>query len=181
MEVEEIIRHDEWLKSQTFDFALLILKETARFSFKVSPVCLLKKEETDILEREKNIVVGFGTSQLWFIEYNKLLGGKLKSASLITPELISNKSALILGFTEGDLEKDMIDGYFKTFFDIFPGIEKCMENYDFVCNFTEDIMKTIVGNIAVKISNSGYKNDDQDVAAFLGKLTFIIIILCTIY
>jgi hypothetical protein len=139
------------------------------------------KEETDILEREKNIVVGFGTSQIWFIEYNKMLGGKLKSASLITPELISNKSALILGFTEGNLEKDMIDGYFKTFFDIFPGIEKCMENHDFVCNFTEDIMKTIVGNIAVKISNSGYKKDDQDVAAFLGKLTFIIIILCTIY
>ena len=133
----------------------------------------------DFLERENNIVVRFGTSQIWFIEYNKLLGGKLKSASLITPEFISNISALIWRFNEGNLEKDMIDGYFKTFFDIFPGIEICRENYDFVCNVTEDAMETIIRNIALKISNSGGKNDEQDVGAFLGQSTFIILILCT--
>ena len=180
MEVDEIIIHEEYFISGSFDFALLTLKQPARFSFKVSPVCLPKKEEIVILERENNIVIGFGTSHIWFIEYNKLLGGKLKTASLITPDLISNKSALIWGFTEGNLEKDMIDGYFKTFVDIFPGIEICMENYEFVCNITEDIMKTIVGNIALKINNSGSKNDGQDVGAFLGQLTFIIRILCTL-
>ena len=168
MEVDEIIIHEEYFISGSFDFALLTLKQPARFSFKVSPVCLPKKEEIVILERENNIVIGFGTSHIWFIEYNKLLGGKLKTASLITPDLISNKSALIWGFTEGNLEKDMIDGYFKIFIDLFPGIEICIENYEFVCNMTEDTMKTIIRNMEIKIRNSGSRIENYNVKAFLG-------------
>ena len=168
MEVEEIIIHEEWFQSRSFDCSLLILKQPARFSFKVSPVCLPNQNEIDLLERENNVVVGFGTSHIWFIEYNKLLGGKLKSAPMITPELISNKSALIRGLTEGNLEKDIIDGYFKTFIDLFPGIEICIENYEFVCNMTEDILKTIIKNIEIKIRNSGSNNDNYNVKDFLG-------------
>ena len=168
MEVEEIIIHEEWFQSRSFDCSLLILKQPARFSFKVSPVCLPNQNEIDLLERENNVVVGFGTSHIWFIEYNKLLGGKLKSAPMITPELISNKSALIRGLTEGNLEKDIIDGYFKTFIDLFPGIEICIENYEFVCNMTEDILKTIIKNIEIKIRNSGSNNENYNVKDFLG-------------
>ena len=168
MEIEEIIIHEEWFKSSSFDCSLLILKKAARFSFEVSPVCLPKQKEIDLLERENNIVVGFGTSHIWFIEYNKLLGGKLKPAPMITPELISNKSALIWGLTEGNLEKDMIDGYFKTFTDLFPGIEMCITNYEFVCNMTEDTMETIIRNIEIKIRNSGSENEHYNVEAFLG-------------
>ena len=176
MEVAQFIAPRKWYKLGTHDFSLLILKETTRFSFKVSPVCLPKIEEIDSLERDNNIVVGFGTSNIWFIEYNKLLGRKIDSVSMITPDLISNKSALIWGFTEGNLEKDIVDGYFKTLFEIFPGFEICVENYDFVCNMTEDIRKSIVENIAKKIVDSGNKND---VGEFLGQLTFITLILCT--
>jgi len=167
MEVEEIIIHEGYSKSMFYDVSLLILKERARFSFEVSPVCLPKKEEIDILEKENNIVVGFGTTHIWFIVYNTLLGGNLKSASLISPELISNKSALIWGFTEGNLEKEIIDGYFENFIDLFPGIEICIENYDFVCNITEDIMKTIIRNMEMKIMNSGSNIENYNVPAFL--------------
>ena len=135
MEVEEIILHDEWGKGsflRFFDFALLILKTPVRFSLYISPVCLPKKEEIDILESGENIVIGFGTSKIWYIEYNKLLGGKLQPASLIPPDLLFNKSALITEFTEGNLEKNIIDGYFRTFTDLFPGIEICVKNYDFL-------------------------------------------------
>ena len=176
MEVDEIILHDEWRKSRRrfFDFALLILKHHARFSLYISPVCLPKKEEIDILERGRNIVVGFGTSKIWYIEYNKLMGGKLKSASLIPPDLLFNKSALTTGFTEGNLEKNIIDGYFRTFTELFPGIEICVKNYEFVCNITKDTLETILRNMELKIRNSGTKNENKDVQDFLGKSCFII-------
>ena len=128
----------------------------------------------DIFERAENIIVGFGTSKIWFVEYNKLLGGKLESASLLTPELFSNKSSLILGFTEGKLEKNIIDGYFKTFSEIFPGIEICLKNYEIVCNITEQLMEIILRNMEEKIRNSGTKTENPDVQDFLGESTFII-------
>ena len=90
-----------------------------------------------------------------------------------------NKSALIWVFSEGNLKKDMIDGYFKTFIEIFPGIEICIENYEFVCNMTEDTMKTIIRNMEIKIRNSESKNKNHNVEAFLGRLNFIILILCS--
>ena len=96
---------------------------------------------------------------------------------MMTPDLMSNKSALIWGFTEGTLEKDIIDDFYKTFVEIFPGIEVCLKNYDIVCNMTEDMMKTIVENIAEKIRNSGHKDD---IGAFLGQLTFILTFTITI-
>ena len=97
MEVDEIIIREEWITkngkiSMSYDCSLLFLKESAKFSWKFSPFCLPIKEQIYILERRKNIVVGFGASNIWFIEYNRLLGGKLKSASMITPKIVSNKS-----------------------------------------------------------------------------------------
>jgi hypothetical protein len=187
MEVEEIILHDKWEKdsfSKFFDFALLILKTPARFSLYISPVCLPKKAEIDILERGENIVVGFGISKIWYIEYSKLLGGKLQPASLIPPDLLFNNSAIITGFTEGNLEKNIIDGYFRTFTDLFPGIETCVKNYEFVCNITEDMIETIIRNMETKIRSSGNKNEKHDVQDFLGQSSFIICMqlpLCTFF
>ena len=177
MKVEEIIIHEEWLNSGSFDFSLMILKKPARFSVKVSPVCLPKKDEIDILERGENTVVGFGSTKIWFIEYNKLMGGQLKPASLTPPALLFNNSALIAGFTEGNLEEKIINGYFKTFIDLFPGIEICLENYEFVCNITQETRKIIIRNMETKIGNSGAKNENHEVQYFLGQSTLIIWLL----
>ena len=165
------------MKGVTYDFSLFILKKPVKFSKTVSPLCLPNKQEIDILEKKENIVVGFGISKIWFIEYKRLLGGEMEPAPLINPELFRNHSALIAAFTEGDYEKNMIDGYFKTFIDLFPGMERCMDNHDFVCNMDSELIDEIIRNMEQKIRNSGTKNENKDVEAFLGKYASIVVIL----
>jgi hypothetical protein len=174
MDVEDIILHDKWgFDGETYDFSLFILKKPAKFSKTVSPACLPNEKEIYEIERKENIVVGFGDSKIWFIEYKKLLGGEMEPAPLIDPELFQNHSALISAFTEGDYEKNMIDQYFKTFVGLFPGMEKCLDKHDFVCNMDSEMMETIIRNMEQKIRNSGSKNENKDVEAFLGQYTSI--------
>ena len=172
LEVKEIIQHDEFsLATVLYDFSLFILRDPARLSRAVSPVCLPHKYEVDEVERKENILIGFGTSKVWFMEYKKLLGGKLQSASLIPPEVYSNKSAAISAFTNDDFHKNVLDGYFETFIKLFPGIEKCINKYEFVCEITDQKLDVIASNIKEKIHKSGSINEDNDVAEFLGQFT----------
>ena len=95
----------------------------------------------------------------------------MQSASLIPPEVYSNKSAAILAFTNDDFHKNVLDGYFETFIELFPGIEKCINKYEFVCEITDQMLDVIASNIKEKIHKSGSINEDNDVAEFLGQFT----------
>ena len=46
----------------------------------------------------------------------------MKKSTVIPPEIYSNEAALISAFSSADFEKNMIDNYFQTFIDSFPGI-----------------------------------------------------------
>ena len=174
LDIKEMIGHEEWNgyvefgKEPVFDFALVILKNPVIFSKKISPLCLSMKEESGRFEREENILVGLGASQIWYLEYDKLLGGNLEKASLIPIEMFANTSALMEAFSTDNFEEKMVQRYFKTFANIFPGIGFCIEKYEFVCKITDEIMDTIVRNIKSNIETSGADNNDQDVQAFLG-------------
>ena len=150
------------------DFALFILKNPVKFSKTVSPLCLPMKEELERIESEENILVGFGASQIWYLGYDKLLGGKLETTSLIPIEMFANSSAIMDDFRTDNYEEEILQRYFKTFAEIFPGIDSCIKNYKFVCKITDEMLDNIVANIKSKIEKSGTKNDDQDVQAFLG-------------
>ena len=131
------------------------------------------KGELERIESEEYILVGFGGSQIWYLEYDKLLGGKLEKASLFPIEMFSNTSAIMEAFRTDNFEEKLLQRYFKTFAEIFPGIGTCIKNYEFVCKITDEMLDNIVENIKSKIEKSGTKNVDQDVQAFLSKLISI--------
>ena len=136
MKVKEVIIHEEFSVTQNnllYDLSLFILKESARLSRAVSPVCLPNINEVEVLETKENILIGFGTSKVWFLEYKKLLGGKLESASLIPPEISANKSTILSGLTNDEFHENVVHGYFKTLIELFPGIKICIRKYEFIC------------------------------------------------
>ena len=55
----------------------------------------------------------------------------------------------------------------------FPGVETCIQNYEFVCNITSQTFDAIMKNIAQKIHNSGIRKEKNDVEAFLGQYFYI--------
>ena len=87
--------------------------------------------------------------------------------------MYANTEAIMEAFRTDNFEEELVQKYFQTFAEIFPGIDICIENHEFVCNITEEIMDNIVENIKSKIEKSGTKNVDQDVQAFLSKLISI--------
>ena len=175
IKVKEIIKHQEFSRTTAiYDFSLLILKDPARLSRAVSPVCLPNTNEAEILERKENILIGFGTSKVWFLEYKKLLGGKLESASLIPPEISANKSTIVEALTNDEFHENLVHGYFITLIELFPGIEICIRKYEFICEITDQTLDDITRNIEKTILMSGNSNDNDDVAEFLGLFTFIV-------
>ena len=93
-EVKEVIVHEKYDKdTDVYDFALFILEDPERLSRKISLVCLPDIKEIGTLETKENILIGFGNSKIWFLEYEKLLGRKLISVSLMTPEMFDNPQA----------------------------------------------------------------------------------------
>ena len=72
VDIKELIAHEDWNEdwSKTkppaiFDFALIILKNPVKFSKTISILCLPMKGELARIEREENIMVGSGGSQIW--------------------------------------------------------------------------------------------------------------------
>ena len=92
--------------------------------------------------------------------------------------MYSNKSAVISAFTNDDFHKNVLDGYFETFIKLFPGIEKCINKYEFVCEITDQMLDVIASNIKEKIHKSGSINEDNDVAEFLGQFTSKVWLRC---
>ena len=117
--IKEIITHPQHeLATLLFDFALFILKSPVKMSKIVSPVCLPHPDEFDIIERKKNILIGFGLSRMWFQYYNELRGGVLEIAQLIPLEIVQNETALIDKLEESNFQENIIKGFFKTFLEL---------------------------------------------------------------
>ena len=177
--VSEIIKHPLYddhrdIQILFFDFALFILETPVKISMIVSPVCLPLPKEFDTLEKENNILIGFGLTRMWFQLYNELLGGELKRAPLIPAEILFNGNLIINKLEQPNFQKNIIDGYFKTLKDIFPGIEACIDDkYDIVrqCLYGAK-NEEIVMNIANKISNTGRDMEEEVVKQFLGFYAF---------
>ena len=89
---------------------------------------------------------------------------------MISPEFFSNP----IIFANEDFQNRVIQGFFETFTDLFPGVEKCIQNYEFVCNITSQTFDAIMKNIAQKIHNSGIRKEKNDVEAFLGQYFYIL-------
>ena len=126
--VKEIIKHPQYddqldVRRLFFDFALFIMETPVKITKIVSPVCLPLPNEFDNLEKEKNILIGFGLTRMWFQSYNELLGGELQHAPLIPAEILFNETLLSDKLDQPNFQKNIIDGYLKTFKEIFPGIE----------------------------------------------------------
>ena len=93
MNVREIFRHPKYetIPRVIFDFGLLLLEAPVEMSKTVSPVCLPRPNEFTAVEKEKSILIGFGTSRLWYQLYDELLGGELPRAPLIPIEILRMK------------------------------------------------------------------------------------------
>ena len=92
----------------------------------------------------------------------------LESAQLIPLEIVFNETALIDKLEEPNFQENIIQGFFKTFLELFPGIEACIENYEFVCEIDDVMIDEIINNIAQKISSSGIDQDKEYHEYFLG-------------
>ena len=152
-------------------FLILLLEASVEMSKTVSPVCLPRPNEFTTVEKEKSILIGFGTSRLWYQLYDELLGGELPRAPLIPIELLENETALFDKLEQPKYQENIIHGYFKTFKEIFSGIEACIDdNYNVVSDLCLNKTKVdeIVNNIGDKLSNAGRDLDEQDVKYFLG-------------
>ena len=169
-QVKDVIKHPEYRQILfLFDFQLFILETPVKLSKTISPVCLPLPEEYDTLEREENILTGFGAHKVWYLEYEKLLGKPLNRAALIPEELMSNESELIDTITEYDFQKNAIEGFFKNYYEMFPGIEKCIDNnYELVCKITNETLDSLIENIKQKLTDSGRSMEKDDVNRFLG-------------
>ena len=106
--------------------------------------------------------------------YNVLLGWELQNAPLIPAEILINETLLSDKLHQPNFQKNIIDGYFKTFKEIFPGIEACIDdNNDFVRHCQDGAKnEEIVMKIANKISNTGRDMDEEVVKNFLGCYAF---------
>ena len=169
-EVKEIIVHEKYDKdTDVYDFALFILEAPERLSRKISLVCLPDIKEIGTLETKENILIGFGNSKIWFLEYEKLLGRKLISVSLMTPEMFDNPQTLASAFMNVEFHNRVIREFFEAFIGFFPGVETCIENYEFVCKITSQKSENIMKNIEHKIRISGGKYENHEVKVFLGQ------------
>ena len=167
-QVKDVIIHPEYNgEILLFDFVLFVLESPVKLSKIISPVCLPLPEELE-LENKENILTGFGAHKIWYIEYERLLGKPMNRASLIPEELLSNESALMATITDYDFQKNAVERFYNTFYEMFPGIEKCIENFEFVCKITNKTMDSITENIKLKLAESGIPMEKIDVNSFLG-------------
>ena len=156
---------------KAFDIGLIIF-DPVRITKIINPVCLPSPEEVESLETEKNIVIGFGIHKLWYQEYQRLYGKPMENAQLVKFEELM-KPEFIKIFAEGEYQKKIVDGFFKVFFEIFPGIEVCVENYEFVCNMTDEFMTKLTSNIMEKLKNVGKNIETEEFRIFQGLYIFI--------
>ena len=154
------------------DFSLLILQKPVKFSQTISPICLPMKGELQILETHDNMFLGFGASKVWFVEYAKMMGGKFFRSLLIPVRMFSDTSRLMKAFRTDYFKKKLIQAYIRVFNWIFPGIDICIYNTEFVCKITNKIMDTIVKNINSKIKKIGNKERSSRCRRILGEFLF---------
>ena len=142
MDVQEIIPHEGFAGTDDMrivninDFSLLILQKPVKFLQTISPICLPKKGKLQILETHDNMLVGYVASKVWFVECEKMMGGKFFRSFLIPVRMFSDTTRLMKAYRTDYFEKKQVQVYFKVFAWIFPGIDICiLYNIVFVCIF----------------------------------------------
>ena len=169
-EVKESIVHPKYnITTNAYDFAILILKTPVKMSRKISPVCLPDPIDPmdEILETKNNIQIGFGTSRIWFYEYQYLLKGQLEFAQFIPPEVFNDLPVFLSALQEDGFQRKIIEGYFQKFKELFPGIDECIEDNAFVRELKNDSIDNIVANIRIKLMNSGRRVEEKRLEQFL--------------
>ena len=142
-EVQEIIMHPE--ETYYNDYALFVLQSPIKMSTKISPICLPLPDEIEDIETESNIITGYGFEDIWYQEYEKLTGRPSRHAKLM------NLRLKIPGF---EIQKRAVEDFYKIFFEYFPTMELCIENFEFVCTMTDEKITIIMEEIQMNIMNS---------------------------
>ena len=86
---------------------------------------------------------------------------------IIPQQIFFDLSALRSALLEEGFQRKIIEGYFKIFKDLFPGIDECIQDIEFVRELKNYIIQKIVANIRIKIQNSDRKVESKRLEQFL--------------
>merc|ERR1712142_30473 len=175
--VEKVVPHQfDTEGNKENDISLYILENPVVFTWKVRPVCLPEREQDlELLETSPNILPGFGTQNIWLIEYEKLLGGR---EEIIRMDLFTEENIKEL-IRNPKFWRPFIEKFFKTFVDLFPGLDLCLKDnnieFDLECwpykieeetiKINEETVKIIDKNMRAKLEKSN--NGEKEIEDFL--------------
>ena len=150
-----------------YDVALLVMESMVEFSQYIRTVCLPTLDQ--IFDGKENVVSGFGVNEIWYQIYENLTNKVIPKAQLISKDIRLDKTKLLEALSDKDYQKQIIDDFFKSFFEVFPKMSDCFnkETYAIICEFSsaeEIYIKKQIQDKILEVSEMS-----PDVQFFLGK------------